>query len=193
MAQKRLCLIDPGRENGLGKIFKTYKRGIPECAQLLSWLLVDISPSSSANQGAEPLVDPLLPTGRFSIFFKKSLGFQDYCVLFRGAILLRPCLPTDLELLRLPGGRRKEAVLPHEVIFFFSFISLCTFHIAALCNLIPGEGCYLVDTHTAPGKMRFCSILRPPRSIIFPAPIKHPGINSVLLPKVIYSLLFIFS
>lgn len=53
-------------------------------------LMREISPSSSANQGAEPLVDPVLPTGRFSIFFKKSLGFQDYCVLFRGVILLRP-------------------------------------------------------------------------------------------------------
>lgn len=78
----------------------------------------DISPSGSANQGAEPLADPVLPTGRFSVFFKKALGFQGYCVFFRVVILLRPRLLTDLELLRLPGGRRKEAVLPPRGYFF---------------------------------------------------------------------------
>lgn len=62
--------------------------------------------------------------------------------------------------------------------YFFSwaFISLHTFHIAALCNMIPGERYYSADTCKAPGKIGFCSILRPPRSIIFPSPIKYPVI-----------------
>lgn len=59
--------------------------------------------------------------------------------------------------------------------FFYPLISLHTLHVAALCNVIPGEvTLYLLGTCKAPGKTGFQSILKPPRTI-FPIAIKSPG------------------